>query len=64
MPDVIPDGVSNWDPKMPTKMGLQSKMTTTAKDNPDSLTPENEQKQFIGKPGRISEPLGKKGREF
>jgi hypothetical protein len=49
---------------MPTKMGLQSKMTTTAKDNPDSLTPENEQKQFMGKPGKITEPLGKKGREF
>ncbi len=57
------DGVSNWNPGVPSG-SLKQKLTPNAKDNPDSLSPTNEQKQFVGKKGAQSEPLGKRGRNF
>jgi len=39
-------------------------MSTKARDNADSLSATNEQKQYVGKGGKPSEPLGKKGRNF
>lgn len=58
-----PKSASNWEPKTPTKTN-QSLMGPNAKDNKDTLTPENPLKQAVGKSGKPPGPFGKAGREF
>lgn len=39
-------------------------MGTVARDNKDTLTPDNKQERFVGGKGTPSGPLGLKGRGF
>lgn len=49
---------------MPKQPGdRKALLEPNAKDNPDSLTPENPFKQALGGSGKPSGPFGKKGRE-
>lgn len=60
------NGVGDWQPKTPdgTKDSYMKLLGTEAKDNPDALNGTNELKNFVGKKGAQSEPLGIRGREF
>lgn len=56
--------MGNVSTDMPKPTGKQKNLfEPNAKDNPDSLTPENPFKQAIGKSGTPKAPFGKKGRE-
>lgn len=61
----MPECVANWEPKMPSG-SIESMLEPNAKDNPDSLTPENAQKITPGKSGgkMPDSELGQRGRAF
>lgn len=61
----LPENVANWDPKMPSG-SIESMLEPNAKDNPDSLTPENKQAITPGKSGgkMPDSELGQRGRAF
>lgn len=46
------------------KGNKEKRLSTVAKDNPDTFNATNDQKQFVGKKGTPSGPFGLKGREF
>jgi len=48
----------------PGKGNKEKRLSTTAKDHPDTFGGTNDQKQFTGKKGTPSGPFGLKGREF
>lgn len=59
--------LADWNPgdgKGRNQSATDKLMSTVAKDNSDSLTPNNEQKEFTGGKGMPSGPFGKKGCEF
>jgi len=56
-------GVSNATFKKPTKTNA-SLMEPNAKDNPDSLTPNNPYIQALGGSGKPKGPFGKAGHQF
>lgn len=56
--------MKNTSTDMPKPTGNQKNLLEpNAKDNPDSLTPENPFKQAVGKNGKPPAPFGKMGRE-
>lgn len=59
-----PSSVSDWDPPKPSKTLAQSQvLQPNAKDNPDSLVPNNPFRQALGGSGKPAGPFGKRGRE-
>jgi hypothetical protein len=60
---MIPKSVSNWKPSQP-KGNRDSLLQPNAKDNKDTLTPENSLEQHSGKAVKPSGMLGKKGKMF
>lgn len=57
--------VSDWKPTPPDKSNLDKLMGTVAHDNPDTVAPTNELKQYMGSGSAKSEgPFGRRGRNF
>lgn len=49
----------------PSGSGVKEKLFgTVARDNPDTIAPENKTDQYVGKSGKPGGLLGLKGREF
>lgn len=57
-----PKSVADWTPPQPS--ARPELLKPNAKDNPDSLTPQNPHKQTLGGSGKPQGPFGKKAREF
>jgi hypothetical protein len=58
-------GVSNQSFEIGNKSGVKEKLfNPIARDNPDTVAPENKLQQFVGKAGKPPGLLGLKGREF
>ena len=62
----INGGLDNWSPSAGSTSTSQNRalLGTEAKDNPDSLSPNNDLKRFQGKARKPTGKLGAQGQEF
>jgi hypothetical protein len=61
---MIGKSVSNADFSAKGGGSREKRLSTTARDNPDTVSPENKLQQYVGKSGKPSGELGLKGRGF
>lgn len=58
--------MANWSPEIPkdSRAKKEKLLSPNARENPETVTGNNELKRYVGGASKISGPFGRKGREF